>query len=206
MGANHLLTTVAELEAVYGQPMERALIKEVGTLIPPYRAYIEASPFLIIATSGPGGLDCSPKGDAPGFVRILDEETLVIPDRPGNNRIDGFRNIVEDPRVALIFIVPGAGETLRVNGRASISVDPQLLAASAVNGRQPRSVTIVKVESVFLHCSKALVRSKLWDSSRHVGPGAVPSFGEVFDCITEGEIDAADYDRSMPERIAKTLY
>ncbi len=118
---------------------------------------------MAVATSGPEGLDCSPKGDAPGFVRILDDKTLAIPDRPGNNRLDGFRNIVRDPRIALLFLIPGVGETLRVNGRAAISIDPELMQSFAVNGKLPRCVLIVHIESVYFHCSKAIVRSKLWD-------------------------------------------
>ena len=121
---DHLVTTVEQLEALYGARMPTAIVKEIDHISDGYRKLIEAAPFVAVATAGPEGLDCSPKGDAPGFVRILDDKTLAIPDRPGNNRLDGFRNIVRDPRVALLFLIPGVGETLRVNGRASISIEP----------------------------------------------------------------------------------
>jgi PPOX class probable FMN-dependent enzyme len=158
---DHLITTVEQLQSLYGEKMGASVIKEID-INDGYRKLIEAAPFVAVATSGPEGLDCSPKGDAPGFVRILDNKTLAIPDRPGNNRIDGFRNIVRDPRIALLFLIPGVGETLRVNGRASISIDPELMQSLAVNGKLPRCVLIVHIESIFFHCSKAIVRSKLW--------------------------------------------
>src|SRR5262249_42723082 len=131
---DHLISDTAQLETLYGQKLPAAVIKEIDHINGAYRKLIAAAPFVAIATSGPEGLDCSPKGDAPGFVRILDEKTLAIPDRPGNNRIDGFRNILRDPRIALLFLIPGIGETLRVNGRASISIDPELMQSFAVKG------------------------------------------------------------------------
>jgi PPOX class probable FMN-dependent enzyme len=138
MGTNdHLVTAMAQLEALYGEKLPASVIKEIDRINDGYRRLIEAAPFVVVATSGPEGLDCSPKGDAPGFVRILDDRTLAIPDRPGNNRIDGFRNIVRDPRVALLFLIPGVGETLRVNGRAAISLDPELMKASKLTGGCP---------------------------------------------------------------------
>ena len=161
--SDHLITTMEQLEALYGEKLPASIIKEIDHINGSYRKLIEAAPFVAVATSGPEGLDCSPKGDAPGFVRILDDKTLAIPDRPGNNRLDGFRNILRDPRIALLFLIPGVGETLRVNGRASISIDPELMQSFAVNGKLPRSVLIVHIETVFFHCSKAIVRSKLWD-------------------------------------------
>ena len=154
-----LWDTIEELEALYEKPAGASLAKEIDHISAGYRALIEAAPFVVIATCGPEGLDCSPKGDAPGFVRILDDRTLAIPDRRGNNRLDGFRNIVRDPRVALLFLIPGVGETLRVNGRAVISTDPKLIESFAVNGKTPRTVLVVSIESIFFHCSKAVVRS-----------------------------------------------
>lgn len=159
---SHTLKTFADLEAVYGAPNPRSLLKEIDHLNADYRAFVEASPFIVLSSVGAQGTDASPKGDAPGFVRILNERLLAIPDRPGNNRIDNLRNIVEDGRVSVLFIVPGVGETLRVNGTATISADPELLASFAVQGRLPRSVILVQVLTVYFHCSKALVRSKLW--------------------------------------------
>ena len=200
------LTTIEDLERLYGRPMKTAVAKELASLNPHYRAFIEASPFAILATAGPGGLDCSPKGDGPGFVRIADDRTLMIPDRPGNNRLDGLRNIVSDPRVALIFIVPGVGETLRVNGRAVISEDPELLALFEVNGKLPRTVTIVTIEAAYVHCPKAFIRSRLWDPAHHVKRSSLPSLGDMVAALTRGEIDAAAYDRDAPARFEKQLY
>lgn len=201
----HLLTTIEQLDAHYGQPSGRAVAKEIPRLNAPYRAFIAHAPFVAIATCGPEGLDCSPRGDAPGFVRVIDDGTLALPDRPGNNRIDSLRNIVRDPRVALLFLVPGAGETLRVNGRASVSVEPDLLASFAVGGKAPRAVVLVTIESVYFQCSKALTRSKLWDPSRHVAPGALPSAGAMLAAVSRG-FDAAGYDAALPERLKQTLY
>src|SRR5664279_4426382 len=143
------LTTIAELEALYGQPAEASTVKEVDRITPHYRAYIEASPFASLATSGPEGLDCSPRGDKPGFVRVHDEKTLMLPDRRGNNRIDSLRNIVRDPRVALLFLIPGSGSTLRVNARAQVSADADLLASFGIDGKAPRTVIVMTVEEIY---------------------------------------------------------
>ncbi len=145
-GGDHLVTTMEQLDALYGAKNPNSIAKEIDHLSDGYRKLIEAAPFVAIATGGPDGFDCSPKGDAPGFVRVLDDKTLAIPDRPGNNRLDGFRNIMRDPRIALLFLIPGVGETFRVNGRASISIDPELMQSFAVNGKLPRSVLIVHIE------------------------------------------------------------
>jgi uncharacterized protein len=204
--SDHLLTSIDQLDAIYGTPNPRALQKEVPQLNAPYRAFIEHAPFLVLATAGPEGLDCSPRGDAPGFVRIVDDRTLALPDRLGNNRIDSLRNILRDPRVSLLFIIPGVGETLRVVGRAAISVEPDLLKSHMVDGKVPRSVVLVTIESVYFQCSKALVRSKLWDPSRHVDRARLPSAGDILAAITNGEFDGAAYDKVMPERLKATLY
>jgi uncharacterized protein len=201
-----MLASIEELEAVYGPPLERAVLKEIGYVSEDYAAFIAASPFVAMSTAGPEGLDCSPKGDAPGFVRIIDSRTLAIPDRPGNNRIDSLRNIVRDPRVALLFVIPGVGETLRVNGQASISDDATLLASFAVNGRVPRTVVLVHVESVYFHCSKALVRSDLWNPDKHVPRSSLPSAGEIFQHISGGTFDGIAYDRELPGRVKASLY
>src|ERR671911_3203737 len=141
----HTLATLAELEAIYGEPSEAALVKVTDRIVAPYRRLIEASPFFVLATNGPHGLDCSPRGDAAGFVRVADERTLLIPDRRGNNRIDSLRNILHDPRVALLFLIPGVGETLRVNGRASITTAPDVLARFVMDGKLPKCVVVVAV-------------------------------------------------------------
>jgi uncharacterized protein len=171
----YTVSTLQELAALYERPHERSLNKELDHVDALGRAFIAASPFLVLASGGPQGLDCSPKGDKIGFVQVEDDgRTLLIPDRRGNNRIDGLRNIVVDPRVGLIFSAPGANETYRVNGRAQISVNPFLKHRFAVDGKEPRSVIAVTVEQAFPHCPKALVRSNLWQSLTGGRPKAVP--------------------------------
>ena len=202
----HLIASIEQLQALYGEKNPNSVLKEIDHINAGYRALIEAAPFVALATSGPEGLDCSPKGDAPGFVRILDEKTLAIPDRPGNNRIDGFRNIMRDPRVALLFLIPGVGETLRVNGRASISIDPELMDSFAVNGKLPRCVLIVHIESIYFHCSKAIVRSKLWDETAKRDRASLPSTGTIIAELSQGRSGGADYDKAAPERIQAQLY
>ena len=205
-----MLTTIEQLEALYAQPGERALRKEIPYVNDDCRAFIAAAPFAVLATSGPDGLDCSPRGDAPGFVRVVDERTLALPDRPGNNRLDSLRNVIVDPRLALLFVIPGVGETLRVNGRGRISNEAALLDSFAVDGKLPRTVLLIDVDAVYFHCSKALVRSQLWDPARHVERSRLPSTGEILQRIiatNDGEpFDAAAYDRELPERVRATLY
>ena len=203
---NHLITTMEQLQSLYGEKMGPSVIKEIDHISDGYRKLIGTAPFVAVATSGQEGLDCSPKGDAPGFVRILDDKTLAIPDRPGNNRIDGFRNIVRDPRIALLFLIPGVGETLRVNGRASISIDPELMQTFAVNGKLPRCVLIVHVESIYFHCSKAIVRSKLWDEATNIDRKSLPSTGNIIAELSQGKLGGETYDREAPERIKAQLY
>ena len=163
-----VIRSVEELDALYGQPVEAAIVKEVDRITPEYRRLIEASPFFALATAGPEGLDCSPRGDLPGFVRIVDERTLMIADRRGNNRVDSLRNVLADPRVGVLFLLPGLGETLRVNGTAAVSVDPALLDRFAVAGKPPRTVLVVRVSEVFFQCSRAVLRAGLWNPARHV--------------------------------------
>lgn len=207
MGANgHTITSVEQLEALYGRASGPAVAKEIDYISSGYRKLIEAAPFVAIATGGPEGLDCSPKGDAPGFVHILDERTLALPDRPGNNRIDGFRNILRNPHIALLFLIPGVGETLRVNGRAEISIDPALMASFAVNGKLPRSVLVVHIETIFFHCSKAIVRSRLWDEATKIDRKSLPSTGTIIAEVSQGKLGGEEYDRAAPERIKAQLY
>jgi uncharacterized protein len=206
VSAEHLVTTVEQLEALYGAPSPNALLKELDYISDHYRAFIEAAPFVVLATAGPDGLDCTPRGDPPGFVRVVDRQTLLLPDRRGNNRVDSLRNLIVDPRIALLFLIPGVGETLRVNGRAAISVDPTLCASFAMAGKAPRSVIVVTAERVYFQCPKALVRSRLWDPSRHVERRSLPSSGQILAAIRPGEIDADAHDRAYPERIKQTIY
>jgi PPOX class probable FMN-dependent enzyme len=202
----HTITTIDELEAIYGQPQGAAVWKEIDHINPQYRAFIEAAPFFVLASVGPEGVDCSPRGDAPGFVRVAGERTLMIPDRRGNNRIDSLRNIVRDPRVSLLFLIPGVGETFRVIGRASISTDPALLDTFVFAGKTPRAVIIVDVERVYFQCSKAIIRSKLWEAGTQVDRKSRPSNGTIIAAITEGREGGEEYDRAYPERLRQTIY
>ncbi len=200
------ITDLAALEALYGEPVPASIAKEVPVLTSGYRALIDASPFFVLATSGPGGLDASPRGDEPGFVRVADDRTLLIPDRRGNNRIDSLRNILADPRVGLLFLVPGLNETLRVNGRAVIDTDPALCESFAVDGKAPKSVLVVTIETVFFQCSRALLRSHLWDPAAQVPRASLPSVGSLLAEASAGREGGDAYDRSLAERIPKTLY
>jgi PPOX class probable FMN-dependent enzyme len=173
--SHNLVTTVEALEALYDRPAWAAIAKECDTLIAPYQSFVEAAPYLMLATAGAKGVECSSRGGEPGFVRIRDANTLLIPDFSGNNRIESLRNIVRDGAIALHFLIPGCGETLRVKGRAVISVDPDLLLSFEANGKNPRAVIIVSVAQVYFHCSKAVTRSRLWDVSRHIARDRLPS-------------------------------
>jgi hypothetical protein len=206
LASEYLVNSAAALDAMYGTPNPNSLAKEVPYLHPHYRKFVEAAPFVSIATSGPDGLDCSPRGDAPGFVRAHDEHTVMIPDRRGNNRVDTLKNLVADPRIGLLFLIPGVGETLRINGRARITTDPQLLASFAVDGKPPRCVIVVDIETVYFQCSRALVRSRLWDAAAQIKRIALPSTGTLIADIGKKPFDAAQYDREQPARVAESLY
>ena len=201
-----ILRTEAELEAISGRPVEASTVKEVNWITPHYRAYIEASPYAALATSGPEGLDCSPRGDRPGFVRVHDEKTLMLPDRRGNNRIDSLRNIVRDPRVALLFLIPGVGNTLRVNGRAHLSVAPALLESFAVEDKAPRSVMVMEVETIYFQCARALIRSELWNPAHHVDPKSLPSTGQILAALSQNKVGGETYDNQWAGRAAETMW
>jgi PPOX class probable FMN-dependent enzyme len=200
------LNSIQELEDIYGQPGETSLVKEVTEIIPQYRAYIEASPFCSLATVGPEGLDCSPRGDVPGFVRVGDERTLLMPDRRGNNRADSLKNIIRDPRIALCFFVPGSKNTLRVNGTARISVDPDLKASFAEGGKEPRSVIVIRTDAVYFQCGRAIVRSHLWDLEKQVDPASLPTPGDVLAYLSNGKVGGRDYDAKWDDRASETLW
>jgi PPOX class probable FMN-dependent enzyme len=201
-----LITTLEELEALYGQPAEASLVKEVEHITPQYRALIEASPFAVLATSGPEGLDCSPRGDRAGFVRVRDEHTLLMPDRRGNNRTDSLRNIVRDPRMALLFLIPGSGTTLRVNGRAVVSTEPELLASFAVDDKAPRTVVVIAVDAVYFQCARAIVRADLWNPDKHVPASCLPTPGQILATLSDSRVGGEAYDQSWPERARQTLW
>jgi PPOX class probable FMN-dependent enzyme len=201
-----MIRSIEELEAVYGTPLETSLVKEVDRVTPEYRAYIEASPFAILATSGPEGLDCSPRGDLPGFVQVQDDRTLLLPDRRGNNRIDSLRNIVRDGRVSLLFLIPGATNTLRVIGHAVLSKQPELLASFEVDGQAPRSVIVIGIDSVYFQCARALLRSDLWNPAKFVDPTCLPTPGQILAALSNGRVGGAEYDRAWPARAARSLW
>ena len=194
----------AELRAVLGQPAELVVGKIADRLNELTRQFIERSPFLCIATSGPGGrCDVSPRGDPAGFVRILDERTLLLPDRPGNRIADTLRNILWNPQVGLLFLVPGVGDTFRVNGRASIVDDPELLAGCEVEGSVPPLGILIEIEEAYTQCPKALIRSDLWNPERHVDRSDLPSMGEIMRSLQGEKVDPVEYDRARAERYAR---
>jgi uncharacterized protein len=201
-----LIASLEQLEALYGTPNDASTVKEVPHITREYRALIEASPFCALATGGPEGLDCSPRGDDGPVVRIADERTLLLPDRRGNNRIDTLRNVVRDPRVALLFLIPGSGTTLRVNGRAVLSVDPALLDSFVMEGKAPRSVMIISVETVYFQCARAVHRAHLWDASRHVDAKALPTPGRILAGLSEGRVGGEVYDREWPARAKASMW
>ncbi len=203
------IETIDQLEAIYGKLTdvgEASTAKVVDHLIPPYRAYIEASPFLALATVGPEGLDCSPRGDRGQAVVIQNERTLLIPDRRGNNRIDSLRNIVRDSRVALMFLLPGSGTVFRVNGHAHISADPQLLATLATEAKPPRTVIVVEIVECYFQCARAVVRAELWNPAHFLKPGDIPTPGDVLAMTSEGRVGGEKYDEAWPARAAASLW
>lgn len=201
------ITTIAELETIYNQkPALASIAKEIDHVIPLYQKLIELSPFVSLATIGPEGLDCSPRGDNRGFVRVLDPKTLAMPDRRGNNRIDSLRNIVADPRVALLFFIPGSGTTFRVNGKAYLTTDSELCQSFAVEGSLPRSIIIIKVEAAYTQCARAILRSNLWDISKHVAQETVPTTGEMLEAVTNGKINAQEYNSNWPARAKTSMW
>jgi PPOX class probable FMN-dependent enzyme len=201
------ITTLEALEALYTPtPVPASTVKVTNHITPHYQALIEASPFVALATIGPEGLDCSPRGDKPGFVRVADPRTLILPDRRGNNRIDSLRNVVRDPRVALLFLIPGSGTTFRVNGRAVLSADPALLDSFLMDGKAPRTAMIITVEEAYFQCARAIVRSGLWTAEAQVDPKSLPTPGAMLAALTAGEVGGEVYDREWPERAAKTMW
>lgn len=201
------ITTIEELEALYGLPGDTSLVKEIAHINDDYRRMIEASPFAALATVGPEGLDCSPRGDRAGeLVRIVDEKMLMMPDRRGNNRTDSLKNIIRDSRVALMFLIPGSGNALRINGRAELDCDPDLCASFAVDGQAPRSVIVICVDAIYFQCARAIVRSDLWNSGRHIDPLSLPSAGQILATLSKGQIGGNDYDKEWPKRAAATMW
>lgn len=203
------IESIEQLENTYGSAVPGALWKEIDHINDHYRQFIERSPFLILATNGENGLDCSPRGDPPGFVRVVDEKCIQIPDRRGNNRLDSLRNIVADPKVGLIFLIPNIGETIRLSGTAKIVVDEELCNSFAIKGKPASSIISIKVDKVYFQCQKALVRSRLWDPTTHIDRAELPSTGEMvqaFAQINNVEFDGDAYDENYPQHMKKTIY
>jgi PPOX class probable FMN-dependent enzyme len=201
----NFIQTSEQLRALFGATPPNALRKETDHLHPVYQQWIQSSGFAVLATSGPTGLDTSPRGDPVPLVKIIDEKTLVLPERKGNNRIDSLLNILHDPRVSLIFLVPGVDETLRVNGSARITADPELLQSLAVNGRPPACALWIHVDQVFFQCGKSMMRSGLWQQRAADAPQP-PSAGEILAALSSGAIDAAQYEQEKPQRLRDGMY
>jgi len=201
-----IITTIEQLEALYGFPNDASTVKVADRVTPHYRALLENSPFAALATCGPEGLDCSPRGDLPGFVRIHDDITLMMPDRRGNNRVDSLRNIVRDSRVALLFLIPGSGTTLRINGRAHLSVDPYLLASFKMESKAPRSVVVMTVREIYFQCARAIVRADLWNTDKRVDPKTLPTPGKILADMSANTVGGEKYDREWPERARQTMW
>lgn len=210
--SDHRIASLDDLARVYPNPIAPAsVLKEIDHVDENYAALIAASPFCLLATTGPEGLDCSPRGDLPGFVTVRDAKTLLIPDRKGNNRLDTLKNILFDDRIGMLFLIPGCGETLRVNGHAETSCDPGLCASLAMAGKPPASVMIVHVEKAYFQCSRAVVRAELWNPERQVDRRSLPSAGTILRDITARNaavetFDGESYDEALPARVKATLY
>jgi len=200
-----IITTVEDLKAIYGEVSEASTAKVTTSLTPAYRQMIEKSPFVALATAGPEGLDCSPRGDRGAVVRIENDRTLALPDWRGNNRVDSLANIVRDPRVALMFLIPGSNSVMRINGRAVISVAPDLLESFEIDGRHPRSVIIISIEEAYFQCARAVMRAELWNGERHVAADELPTPGEMLKAAKQS-FDQESYDREWPARAAKTMW
>lgn len=201
-----MIETMDELEALYGQPAAPSLAKVATVATAEYRTLIEASPFAVLATCGPEGIDCSPRGDRPGFVRIHDDRTLMLPDRAGNNRIDSLRNIMRDPRTSLLFLIPRSGTTVRVNGKAHLTADEALLDSFAVDGKPPRSVLVLEIDEIYFQCARAIVRSHLWDPEIQVDPKSLPTPGRILAVQSDNTVGGDAYDKEWPDRARKSLW
>lgn len=200
------IRTIDALEEIYGTPGATALVKVSPRLTPQYRQLIAASPFCALATSGPEGLDCSPRGDAGTCLVMESDETLLMPDRRGNNRIDSLRNIVRDPRVALMLLIPGSGTCLRINGKAEIDVDPELLDSLKQEGKPPRSVIRIFIEEIYFQCARAMIRAGLWDEAARVDPSTLPTPGQILSVMSNNDVGGETYDKEWPERAAKSMW
>lgn len=200
------VTSIEGLEAIYGAPVERSLTKEIDYISDHYRQFIEAAPFVVVATVGPEGLDCSPRGDPAGFMRVTDRKTVMMPDRRGNNRLDSLRNLVRDPRISLLCLIPGVNETMRINGTARIVTDPALRESFAIRGQAPATVIVTTVDRIYYQCPKALVRSALWSPDAQIDRASLPTTGQMQRALVGESFDAEAYDRDYPAHMNRTIY
>ncbi|MBL6079509.1 pyridoxamine 5'-phosphate oxidase family protein [Belnapia sp. T18] len=204
-----VISSIEKLEAIYGSLDtigEASTAKVADHVTPAYARIIEAAPFLVLATVGPEGLDCSPRGDRPGFVRIADPKTLLLPDRRGNNRIDSLRNVVRDPRVGLMFLIPGSGNALRINGTAEVETDAALCGSFAVEGKAPRSVLVIRVGEVYFQCARAIIRAGLWQAESQVDPRSLPTPGAILAEMSAGRVGGEAYDTAWPTRARESMW
>lgn len=200
-----VVTSVEQLNELYGAPGEASLVKVTDFLLPEYRTMIEASPFVALATVGPEGLDCSPRGDAGAVIHIEDERTLMLPDWRGNNRIDSLSNIVCDPRVALMFLIPGSNTTMRLNGRAVVRIDDAITQRFVMDGKHPRSVVVITIEEVYSQCARAVLRADLWNPEKFRDAACLPTVGQMLASAKKG-FDGIAYDKEWPGRAEKTMW
>lgn len=205
-GNSDRITSVEQLEALYGTPVDRSLTKEIEHISPHYRQFIRAAPFVVVATVGPEGMDCSPRGDPAGFARVADSKTVMLPDRRGNNRLDSLRNIVRDPRISLLFLIPGVNETMRINGTAEIVTDAALRESFTLENKAPASIIVVTVEKIYYQCPKALVRSRLWAPETQIPRSDLPTTGQMQRALIGESFDAEAYDRDYPAHMKRTIY
>jgi uncharacterized protein len=209
MNAAHAWEAVRDpaiLHERYGKPVEAAIQKVSPRITPAYRRLIEASPFFMLASAGPEGLDCSPRGDRTDAFRLLDDRTIVIPDWKGNNRIDTLSNIVRDPRIAMLFLIPGSTTTVRLNGTAFVTLDAELLASFERDGKHPRSAIVICLGEIYTQCGKAVVRADLWNPQNHGDPAALPSVGEILAEVTQGKVSAQEYEIGRKARLADGIW
>ena len=204
MSDPYAITTAEQLAEHYAPPRELVLKKVADRIDPRTADFIKASPFCLLATFGARGPHCTPRGDAPGFLDVLDEKTLALPDRRGNNRIDALRDVLDNPAVALLFLVPGAGETLRIAGQARLTADPALRARYTVQDQAPATIMLIEVQEVFMQCQRAILRSKLWGDRRRA-EGA-PTGGQLLEAHTKGLVEAESYDRDRAPQVSAILY
>ncbi|MEM9574860.1 MAG: pyridoxamine 5'-phosphate oxidase family protein [Pseudomonadota bacterium] len=200
------IVDIAALEGLYGTPGQASVVKVADRLTNEYSKLIQASPFFALGSVGPEGLDCSPRGELGGAFAIHDEKTIIIPDRRGNNRLDSLRNIVVNPEIAMLFLIPGSHTTIRLNGTAIVTADAELLAANERDGKLPRSVIVVTIREIYTQCGRAVLRAGLWDAENHVDLASLPTPGDVLKAQTDGEIDGKEYDANWAGRAAKSMW